>query len=164
MRFLDDKDRLGSLIILLFSIVYLRYALLLPTEVLGRAASFNARTLPVGLAVAAIVLSIVQFAVSHRNPREHGFVAGVRGFDWRTAALLTVSMVLYAALFEFFGFLLASTLFLLAGFTIMGERRLVRSTLTAGLISFGLWAVLTRLFNLYLDSGRLVQVLTGSGT
>ena len=49
MYLLNNKDRVGSLLILVFAIVYLKYALDLPLDPTAGDDSFNARTLPVGL-------------------------------------------------------------------------------------------------------------------
>lgn len=148
MHLLDNKDRVGCLLILLFSSAYLRLALDLqvdPSDV----GAFSARTLPVGLALGAIVLSLVQIAVS----RGERISTSVAGFRWRTASLMILAMALYSLLFAYAGFIVSSILFLLAGFRILGERRLIRSVAVAAGLVVSLWLLFTYAFGLFLDPG-----------
>lgn len=161
MHILDNKDRIGSLLILLFSIAYLRLALVLPLDPTAGVESFTPRTLPIGLAVAAILFSFVQLVLTAGQGREQRISAAVRGFRWMPTLLLTAAMVVYVTLFDFLGFLLSSFLFLLAGFLVLGERRVIAGTAVAATLVLSLWFVLTQLFGLYLDAGELYRLLLG---
>lgn len=159
MRFLDHKDRLGALLILAFSSVYLRYALILPTDPLAGEETFTARTLPVGLAVAAILFCLLQLALGLRRPADGRVSDAVRGFRWAPALLLIAALSAYVWLFELLGFAVASFLFLVAGFVILGERRpMVAASVAAGLVGF-LWLLLTAVFGIHLDSGEFLRGL-----
>lgn len=157
MRLLDNKDRAGSLLILAFSSAYLRYALVLPLDPTASVESFTPRTLPVGLAIGAILLAFVQLFLSVRQGEENSVSASVRGFNWRPAILLTLAMTVYAMAFDVLGFLPASYLFLLSGFFILGERRIVLSAMVAAALVLFLWVTLTQLFGLYLHPGDLFR-------
>jgi len=166
MRALDNKDRIGALLILAFSLVYLRYAVVLPTDPLADGEGFTARTLPIGLSITAIVFSLLQlfFSVQHRAgtaQSESRISHAVRGFNWRPTVLLILLMGAYSLAFSFLGFRIASFLFLYAGFLILGERRHVLSVAVAGGLVTFLWFMLVKVFGLYLDSGRLLEMFTG---
>lgn len=161
MQFLDNKDRIGSLLVLAFSIAYLRYALVLPLDLTAGVESFTPRTLPIGLSVSAILFSLVQLSMSVGQGGGNRVSEAVRGFNWKPILLLILVMGIYALAFDVLGFLLASFLFLLSGFLILGERRLLLSATVAASLVLLLWAILTQLFGLYLDAGDLYRLIAG---
>ena len=75
--------------------------------------------------------------------------------------LLTLLLVAYAQLFEILGFILSSFAFLMAGFLILGERRIVFGASVAGGLVLFLWLLLAKVFGLYLDSGNLFRAISG---
>ncbi len=159
MQLIDNKDRIGSLLILAFSVVYLRYALVLPLDPTASVESFTPRTLPIGLSVAAILFSLVQILLSFGQDGDNRLSVAVRDFNWKPTLLLILLMGAYAFVFDALGFLLSSFLFLLCGFLILGERRfLLAAGIAASLVLF-LWAILTQLFGLYLDAGDLYRLI-----
>jgi hypothetical protein len=162
MQILDNKDRVGSLLVLAFSCAYLRYALVLPLDPTAADDSFSARTLPVGLAVAAIVFSIVQLFLSTRRKTDTRISEAVKGFNWQPVLLLILAMGIYSVAFGGLGFVLSSFLFLQTGFLILGERRYLLSAAIAASLVLSLWAMLTQVFGLYLDTGDLYRALFGS--
>lgn len=161
MQLLDNKERVGGLLVLAFSLAYLRYALVLPLDPASGAVSFSARTLPVGLSATAILLSIVQLGMSFRQVGGERISESVRGFSWRPALLLVLLMGIYSIVFDVLGFIVASFLFLQLGFLILGERRVLMSAFISGFLVMFLWTMLTQAFGLYLDSGDLLRPLFG---
>jgi putative tricarboxylic transport membrane protein len=161
MRALDNKETIGGLLILAFSLVYLRYALVLPLDPLAGGETFTSRTMPIGLSIAAITLSIVQIFISVQARDGERVSDGVRGFNWLPTLLLILLMAAYSLLFDFLGFIVASYLFLHIGFLILGERRVLRSVIVAGGLVAFLWFMLVRTFGLYLDSGDVFRALVG---
>lgn len=154
---IDNKQRVGALLLLAFSVAYLRLAMSIPVDPTGSHEVFSARTLPLGLSAATILLSLLQLVLPAAGDEKISDAA--RGLSWRPAVLLVVLMAAYALLFEVLGFVLASVLFLQAGFVILGERRWLRSlAVSTGLVVF-MWFVLSRVFGLYLDSGAIFRVL-----
>ncbi len=162
MRFIDNKDRLGSLLILAFSIIYLRYALVLPLDPTAGVESFTPRTLPIGLSVSAILCALLQISLSARQGAENRVSSAVQRFAWTPTLLLIATMAVYVAVFEFLGFAFSSFLFLLSGFLILGERRFLLSAGVAASLVLFLWAILTQLFGLYLDAGDLHRLVFGA--
>jgi putative tricarboxylic transport membrane protein len=164
MQLLDNKDRIGSLLVLAFALVYLRYALVLPLDPTAGDDAFTARTLPVGLSVAAILFAIIQLFLSTRKGAENRISTAVHGFSWRPMLWLVLLMAVYSVVFDLLGFILSSFLFLQLGFLILGERRILMSTaIAAGLVLF-LWVMLNQVFGLYLDSGDLYRALFGKAS
>lgn len=161
MRILDNKDRAGSLLMLVFSFAYLRHALVLPLDPTASVESFTPRTMPVGLAICAILFAFVQLFLTTRQDAENRISHAVRGFNWRPAMLLILTMAVYALVFDVLGFLTGSFLFLLLGFLILGERRIILSAGAAAALVLFLWAVLTQLFGLYLDPGDVYRLVAG---
>ena len=161
MRILDNKDRVGGLLLLAFSLAYLRYAWVLPLDPTAVDESFTPRTLPIGLAAVAILFSLIQLALSTRAENDARISAAVRGFKWKPMLLLVAVMAVYSLVFDVLGFAPSSFLFLLLGFLILGERRILLSAaVAAGLVLF-LWLMLTQVFGLYLDPGDLYRLLLG---
>ncbi len=161
MGLLDNKDRLGALLLLVFAVVYLRFAWVLPLDPTATDESFTARTLPVGLALTSIVFSLIQLFAKNAAGADPRISSAVRGFRWQPMLLLLASMAIYSLAFDFLGFIAASFLFLLSGFLILGERRLLLASLvSAGMVVF-LWLMLTQAFGLYLDNGDLYRLVAG---
>lgn len=161
MNLLNHKDRIGSLLILVFSIAYLKYALNLPLDPTAGDESFNARTLPVGLSIAAISFALMELIASFRRAGDNRINAAVKGFSWVPTLLLVLSMAIYALVFDTLGFILSSYLFLQSGFLILGERRFLLSSLIALALVMFLWSMLTQAFGIYLDTGDLYRFIAG---
>ena len=156
---IDNKQRVGALLLLAFSVAYLRQAMSIPVDPTGSHEVFSARTLPIGLAAATILLSLLQLVLPVAGDEK--IRAAVRGLSWRPAVLLILLMAAYALLFDVLGFVLASVLFLQGGSMILGERRWLRSVaVSVGLVVF-MWVVLSVVFGLYLDNGAIFRALTG---
>jgi putative tricarboxylic transport membrane protein len=69
--------------------------------------------------------------------------------------MLCVVMLLYGWLFTPLGFVIATTLFLAAGFLILGERRILVLSVLPPLFTVLFWAVMSRGLGLYLAPGLL---------
>ncbi len=79
--------------------------------------------------------------------------------DWFTAILLVVLMFGYGLTMKWFGFIIASILFLLVGFWILGERRLKLMFLTAVPLVLVLWAIMSMLLGVYIAPGDIFYQL-----
>jgi putative tricarboxylic transport membrane protein len=114
--------------------------------------------------VAAILLCLLQLSLSLCAARDARVSDAVRGYRWLPPLLLVAAMSAYAWLFTVLGFLIASFLFLVAGFVILGERRIiVAASVAAGLVGM-LWMLLTVVFGIHLDSGEIVRLLEALGS
>jgi len=161
MKLMDNRDRVGSILILLFSFFYLRFIFEIPFDPTAGDAFFTPRTLPTGLAVLTIVCAFFQLFLPVKTGEELSLRKAVEGFEWMPMISLLLLMLVYSLSFNFFGFAVATFLFLLGGFSILGERRLKVSISVAGGLTLFMWGVLTQLFDLYLDSGSLYRLVLG---
>ena len=119
MQLLDNKERVGSLLVLAFALIYLRYALVLPLDPSAGDTAFTARTLPVGLSIGTIVFAVIQLLMSTRKGDEDQRIStAVAGFNWRPMLLLVLLMGVYSLVFELLGFIVSSFLFLQLGFLV----------------------------------------------
>ena len=160
MNKLKYKHRIGGILLLLFSLTYLRLALQLPTG--GDDEVFTPGTLPLLLAVTMIICSVIQIALPASE--NESIDADTAGYNWRLVFMLVTLMFLYVLTFSFFGFALSGILFLFSGFYLLGERRYLTSLLIASGLVLGMWFALTRVFDIYLDPGDLYRMLFGGQT
>ncbi len=162
MNFLTNKDKVGSCFILLFSLVYLTAIFEIPVNQSLSYDVVNARTLPFCLALLAIVVSAVTLFSSASDSEEETLLQAVEGFQWRPCLLLVGAMFVYAMLFDYLGFLLATSVFLYSGFYILKETRQLFSITVAVGVALFMWLVLTQVFGIYLDSGELYRLIVRS--
>jgi putative tricarboxylic transport membrane protein len=162
MRFLDNKDKVGSSLILLFALVYLNATFEVPVYRVFAGEVFTARTLPTFLAIITIVICLIQIFSPAKGADEEVISKAIAGFRWKPCLLLTLSMLVYGLTFKFFGFSLATFLFLFVGFAILDEKRYRISAAIAGGIALFMWVVLTQMFDIYLDSGDLYRALAAA--
>ena len=96
---------------------------------------------------------------THALPAQAGVQAvGVAAFAWGRAAGLLALMCAFALTIGLLGFVVASSLFLAAGFRILGERRpLVLAPVAAG-TALGFWVVF-ELLDVKLDWGVFGRIL-----
>ncbi len=161
MKLLDNRDKVGAILLLVFSLFYLRYSFEIPLDPTAGDEFFTPRTLPTGLAVVAMLCSVLQLFMPAPGTGDVSISRAVVGFQWKPALLLILLMAVYSLTFSFFGFVIATFLFLLIGFVILGERRLRLASAVAGGLVLFMWGVLTKLFDLYLDTGTLYRLMVG---
>jgi putative tricarboxylic transport membrane protein len=118
---------------------------------------FNARTFPVLIAIGGCMLALlyIVFAPALETPDLAGFNIELIG--------LVVLMLLYAGFLEQLGFVLATGLFLCAGFLILGERRPARLGLVTVTLTGGFYFLMAML-EIQLPQGLWIAEWTGEGT
>jgi putative tricarboxylic transport membrane protein len=159
MNYLQNRDRLGAFLLLIFSLFYLRSAFLIPVDAFDAELGFTSKTLPIGLAACAILVSTLLLFIPVSDRDSANLADVIRHYRWKPMLVLVLLMGVYAAVFSYVGFVVASVLFLQAAFFVLGERRfLISVSVSVGLVSF-LWIFLTRVFGLYLDKGALLSAV-----
>ena len=161
MNFINNKDKVGSSFILLFALIYLNAAFDISIHQVLGGGVMTARTLPTYLSLLTIVVCLFQIFIPARGAADETISHAVAGFQWKPCLLLTGSMLLYSLTFKFFGFLVGTFLFLFIGFAILKEKNYRLSAAVSGGVAVFMWAVLTQLFDIYLDSGDLYRLLVG---
>ena len=151
------KDRMGGLIFLAVSIAYGYSATTIPMYPGDEMEPFTARTLPYVLAVLGGFTSLFIVLLG----RDGEALNEMPALDLKLAFSLLLLMVMYGLTLEWLGFFLATSLFLIAGYWILGERR--KSILFWASFPFagGFWLVLTQLLDIYLAPGELMLWLGG---
>lgn len=151
------KDRIGGLIFLALSIAYGYSITLIPMYPGDEYEVFTAKTLPTALSIIGAFLSFC-LLVSSRNEAK----SQLPNLDWIIAIKLILLMVFYGAVLELLGFLIATSIFLLCGYWLLGERRkLILFFCSIPLVIF-FWFVLTQLLDIYLAPGALMQSILGN--
>ncbi|TQV74269.1 tripartite tricarboxylate transporter TctB family protein [Exilibacterium tricleocarpae] len=146
-----NKNTIGGLLLLLFSLGYGLMALQLDSGGGLAAGGFSPRTLPLILAVAGMVLSLLlMFSAPGPAPAEQ-----LANFKWRPALLLCGMMLVYAAIFPYLGFVLATIVFLIGAMLVLGIRSPKVLLLAALPITAGFWLILNQLLGIYLAPGAL---------
>jgi len=159
MNFINNKDKVGSSIILLFSLVYLNASFDIPINQVLNVEALTARTLPIYLSIMAIVVCLIQMFMPTGEASDETIQEATAGFQWKPCALLTGLMLVYSMTFQFVGFAIGTFLFLFIGFAILKEKRYLLSAKIAAGVALFMWVVLTQLFDIYLDTGDLYRLL-----
>lgn len=145
---------------LLFSISYGLIATNIPLTFLSQQETFTARTMPYGLAVLGIILCFAILVSPTVDPAgKRSLSAETAGMEWSTAILLVVAMFIFGATMKWLGFIIASIIFLLAGFYILGERRVVRMLFAAIPLVLVLWVIMSLLLGVYIAPGEIFYQL-----
>ena len=113
---------------------------------------FKPRTMPIGLSVAGALLSVIRILQLSRAP---ALVAerALGTLDWKAAGILCAIMLTYGLAMMPLGFIVATSLFLAAGFYVLGERRWSLLVVLPLVFSLGFHALMTRGLGLYLSPG-----------
>lgn len=150
------REKVGALLILLFSMGYGLLATKIPLTFLAQQETFTARTMPYALTAIGILLSLAILVLPTVDPSgKKSLAEETEGMDWSTGILLVVLMFGYGLVMKWLGFILASILFLLFGFRILGERRVKLMLFTAIPLVLVLWAIMSLLLGVYIAPGSI---------
>lgn len=154
------REKVGALLILLFSISYGLLATQIPLTFLAQQEIFTPRTMPYALAVLGVFFSFLILVLPTVDPAgKKSLQEETAGMDWATAILLIASMLIYGLTMKWLGFILASILFLSVGFWILGERRIKLMIFTAIPLVFILWGIMSILLGVYIAPGEIFYKL-----
>ena len=154
------REKLGALVMLLFSMAYGLLALKIPLSFLAQNEFFTSRTMPYALAVLGVLLALLILVFPTTAPEgKRSLREETHGMDWKTAILLVVGMIAYGLTMKWIGFIISSILFLLVGFYILGERRIKRMLLASIPLVVMLWFIMSSLLGVYIAPGELFYML-----
>jgi putative tricarboxylic transport membrane protein len=157
-----NREQIGGLLFLALFVCYGVTASSIPLDFLSEQDTFNARSLPIAVSVAGSLVSLMLIlssghlrsnGVSVEFNRSVGTQAPAQT-NWRATLLLVLLMFLYGLVLDYLGFLIATTLFLTAGYWIMGERHPGVLILASLPVVVGIWLIMTSL-DVYLAPGEL---------
>jgi putative tricarboxylic transport membrane protein len=140
------RDRIGALIMLVFSIGYGAMIFRIPLLPFQAQAAFTARTMPQALSLLGIALALVLLF----KPPSGETAAKVAGLKWKTAAALCALMVFYGFTIRSLGFLISTNVFLIGSFLILGERRAWIILAASVPIVVFFWVLMTQFLGVYI--------------
>lgn len=156
------RDRIGALLMLAFSIGYGVMIFRIPLLPFQMNDAFTARSMPQALAVLGCVLSLVVLfkPMSEADRTENARwldamkhlarpIAG-QGFPLMRVLVLCGLMVFYGLTVRPLGFLVSTSLFLIAGMLVLGERRFVMVLLSSVSIVVFFWVLMTQFLGVYI--------------
>ncbi|MDP6969352.1 MAG: tripartite tricarboxylate transporter TctB family protein [Gammaproteobacteria bacterium] len=154
-----NKDHIGGLIFLTIAVVYGYFAHDIRMFPGDQFEPFNAQTLPIALAWAGGLISLVMLATAGRSAEPKPTLVNL---DFMLVGKLMVLVWLFAQALSWIGFLAATILFLLVGYWLLGERR-IRTLLLASIpFAVGFWLLLAKVLDIYLAPGKLWQLVLGA--
>lgn len=158
-----NKDHIGGMLFLVLSLAYGYYSRQIAMLPGDEDMAFNAQTMPSALAVVGTVLSI-GLILSATRQRPDALTLNrfeLFGYDFALVAKLLLSIVLFALALKWLGFAVSTTLFLISGYWLLGERRIGVLLLASIPFAIGFWLILVKLLDIYLAPGELFRVLFG---
>lgn len=150
-----SKERIGALFFLLLSIIYGYYGQQIRLFPGDEFEPMTAQTLPFVLSMMGIGLSLFLLVTSKQPASSNEQTQN----EWLPVILLIGLTLLYGLTLDWLGFLLSTTLFLMGGFRILGERNWKVIVKIAVPFVLVFWGGLTQLLDIYLAPGRLFATL-----
>ena len=108
-----------SLLFLVLSVFYLYTAYNIQVFAFDENAPFNARTFPIYLGWAGIVLSSLKIVLPEKNT----IMVNHKHLDYKSITYLVIISLIYAAVILKIGYFISTSLFLFASYYFLGERR-----------------------------------------
>ncbi len=142
------KDRISGLFFLAVSIAYGALAFDIRQMPFGAAEVFTPRTMPFGLSLLGIVVSTA--IILRSPPGDKAASTPWASFAWHRVVLLALDMLVYAFLITRIGFMASTTLFLIIGYLILGERRPWILAVASLPVAVVFWLLLDQLLGIYL--------------
>ena len=131
------KDRIGGLLLLVFCLFYwwkIGNIRLLPFQVNE---AFTPRTIPQVLAVLGTGLSLLVIAFPFNRER-----LDLRSLNWPLALAFLVLMSVYGLAVRPMGFLISTSVFLMIGFALLGERSVIKLVLVSVPLVVMFWVLM----------------------
>tara|TARA_Y100000588_G_C13451588_1_gene584312 strand:- start:59 stop:529 length:471 start_codon:yes stop_codon:yes gene_type:complete len=110
-----------SLLFFVLSVFYLYTAYNIQVFSFDENAPFNARTFPIYLGYAGIFLSVLKILL----PEKKTVIVNHKHLDYKSISYLIVISIIYGAVILKVGYFISTSLFLIASYYFLGERRWV---------------------------------------
>lgn len=134
---------------LLLAVGYLWSAQFIPLDFWSEAEPFNARSMPYLIGWACVVVSLLMITL----PSKAFDWSSVKNLQYMPALCLLLFLTAYGFAIERLGFVGSTIGFLVAGFVVLGERRLTVMVIVAVAVAGGFW-ILMDLLGIYLNPGE----------
>lgn len=148
------RDRVGAMIFLLVCLCYGYQTSQIPLFPGDEYEPFTARTLPTLLTFIGIGLSLLLLVTGQPDVKSGAVVE----FNWKLLIGFLALMALYGVGLTYVGFVIATSLFLLTGFYLLGERR--KKVLLGASFPFviAFYLLLTQGLDIYLEPGVIFTI------
>lgn len=146
--------KIGVLILICCFLIYIYFTGDIYLDLWAEEEAFHARTFPYLIGIAGLAISGLLFVLPGNT--EH--LTDIRQLKFTPALLLLGMTAGYGLLLDYLGFIIASFLFLILGFLILGERRIWRMGVSTLVLIAGLWFLLDAL-EIHLSPGLLMEAL-----
>ena len=146
MQTLLTKDRIGALLLLAFSLVYgyLSQSIrLLPFQ---QNVAFHARTMPEILTVLAVVLALLLLLMPPSQDK-----LSLSGLKLGKGLFFLVLMSIYGLTLRPLGFIISTSLFLIIGYALLGERRPLPLLLASVPLVVVFWLLMTKGLDVFIE-------------
>ncbi|MBI5304783.1 MAG: tripartite tricarboxylate transporter TctB family protein [Chloroflexi bacterium] len=157
------EERIASVALLLIAVTYLGMAFF-TIGVPASRQSLGPEAFPKAIGILMIILSALYMMQSFRGvSKEDEARAAAIGadeklssyVDFKTVGIMLGLMLVYAFIFERLGYPISTFLVFMAGVLVLDRRHLVRDTLVAACVSFGLYFAFSYLLRVQLPAGPL---------
>jgi len=151
-----NRELLGSSLFLALFTLYAIVAWQIPLLPFEEYETVTSDTLPKVYAAFGIIVCLLSIGATLLKPTEKTNADDVleKSNVLRTFGLL-ILMVVYSAALEPIGFLISTSVFLLVGFFVMGERRKKILLLASIPVAVVFWFLMTQVLGIYLVPGNL---------
>jgi putative tricarboxylic transport membrane protein len=156
---LANPEKVGALFFLAVSVAYGLYAFKIPLTLLAQQETFSARTMPFALSVLGALLSALIIILPDSEEGGETVASIFSGLDWRRAWYFIAMMVVYAIAMTWLGFILASIIYLGAGFYLLGERRIKVLLLASIPLVIGIWLLMSKILGMYIAPGEIFYLM-----
>ncbi len=148
------KDRISALFFLALCIAYWFLATDVAVMPFAKNDPVTPQTIPRALAVVGGIIAFLMIVLPSKGERpESGPFDGWGLYAWGRVIALGSVMLAYGFLLTHIGFIASTSLFLIAGYFILGERRWTILLVASVPLVIVFWAILTQLLGLYLAPG-----------
>lgn len=140
------KDRIGGMLLLAFCIFYtlkIGDIRLLPFQ---EGHAFTARTIPQALAYLGIGLSVAIIIFPSNRER-----FTLKNLNWPLGLAFLALMSIYGLTVRPFGFLISTSLFLMIGFAMLGERNVIKLVLVAIPLVVSFWLLMNYGLSVFIE-------------
>lgn len=138
------KDRIGGFVLLVFSSAYLYNAYFIRMLPFQKTQAFNAQTMPEALGVLGIGLSLAILITSGKSEK-----LDLKGFNWGIGAWMIGLTIFYGFTIRSLGFIPSTTIFLMTGYIVLGERNPLILILTSVPLVVAFWFLMTEGLDIY---------------
>lgn len=157
-----SKDRVGGLLFLALSLAYGYSSTLIPFYPGDEYEPITSRTIPIILAILGTIISLLLIFLAPAKDDDHeASNDNFKHFHWGVALGLLGLMVIYGLILEWLGFALSTILFLIAGYRLLGEKRIKTLLLASTPFVIALWLLLTQALDIYVAPGQIFAQLGG---